>query len=76
MPVLDYALMLICLVVLAGLIVSAWERYFDPPLIRKYDGQGAWAKNSSKIPRSAWLLSSIVIALFLFGPTLVLRALT
>ncbi|MBC2768584.1 hypothetical protein [Pusillimonas minor] len=73
MSATDYALMLIAMVALSGLIVFVWERYLNPPLIKKYDGQGAWAKNSSKIPWYAWLLSPAVLALFLFGPTVAAR---
>lgn len=30
----------------------------------KHDGQGAWAKDSSKIPPGAWLGAFVVIGLF------------
>ena len=34
------------------------------PRRSKYDGVGAWAKDSSRIPASAWLGAAAVIALF------------
>lgn len=34
------------------------------PRISKWDGQGAWAKDSAKIPPSAWLGAFVVIGLF------------
>ncbi|NLZ11097.1 MAG: hypothetical protein GX086_07185 [Alcaligenaceae bacterium] len=75
MPIEDYLLMIICLVAVSGLIVFVWERYLSPPLIKKYDGQGAWAKNSSKIPRSSWVWSFVLFMGVFFGPTYAVRLL-
>lgn len=35
------------------------------PRVSKYDGQGAWAKDSSKIPPGAYLGAAVVIGLFI-----------
>ncbi|HCP79407.1 MAG: hypothetical protein CML16_03190 [Pusillimonas sp.] len=46
------------------------------PRVSKYDGKGAWAKNSSN-PPWGWKvvipIGLIVFGLFLFGPTLAAR---
>ena len=76
MPIEDYLLMIICLIAVSGLIVFVWERYLNPPLIKKYDGQGAWAKNSES-PPWGWPLSITLglaaFGLLLFGPTVAAR---
>ena len=35
------------------------------PRVSRYDGQGAWAKDSSKIPPGAYLGAAVVIGLFI-----------
>lgn len=35
------------------------------PRVSKWDGQGAWAKDSSKIPPGAYLGAAVVIGLFI-----------
>lgn len=34
------------------------------PRVSKWDGQGAWAKDSSRIPVGAWLGAFVVVGLF------------
>lgn len=34
------------------------------PRVSKYDGVGAWAKDSSRIPVRAWLGAVVVVGLF------------
>lgn len=41
---------------------SNWTLRF--PRVSKWDGQGAWAKDSSRIPPGAWLGAAVVIGLF------------
>lgn len=54
--------------------VSNWGGFTDlshpnftgrTPRTSKYDGVGGWAKDSSKIPASAWLGAAVVVALFI-----------
>lgn len=76
MSATDYALMLITMVALSGLIVFVWERYLNPPLIKKCDGQGAWAKNADT-PPWGWPISITLglaaFGLLIFGPTVAAR---
>lgn len=76
MSATDYALMLIIMVALSGLIVFVWERYLNPPLIKKYDGVGAWANDSSTPPWGwpiAITLGLAAFGLLVFGPTVAAR---
>ena len=41
---------------------SNWTLRF--PRVSKWDGQGAWAKDSRRIPVGAWLGAFVVVGLF------------
>ena len=76
MTPMDYLLMIIVMVAVCGAGLYLWERFVDPPMIKKYDGVGAWAKDSST-PPWGWPISIglgiAVFGLLLFGPTLAAR---